>query len=174
MGLGFAPLREPDSRPRHGAHGERRHGVVPAAGHVRHPRDRRHAHRPARSRPHRPGRAAVISTAAAVANAVANAIGVRVRRLPLSPDASCRRSTKNAPEAPCEALCLRQRRRGKRGRRRPRPGRGKFLPLAGGMDLLALMKDYIAQPERLVNVKGLDRTSRGRRTAACGSAPPCR
>src|SRR6187401_3600310 len=26
------------------------------------------------------------------------------------------------------------------------------------MDLLAMMKDYIAQPERLVNVKGLDRT----------------
>ena len=38
------------------------------------------------------------------------------------------------------------------------PERGKFLPLAGGMDLLALMKDYIAQPDRLVNVKGLDRT----------------
>jgi xanthine dehydrogenase YagS FAD-binding subunit len=38
------------------------------------------------------------------------------------------------------------------------PERGKFLPLAGGMDLLAMMKDYIAQPERLVNVKGLDRT----------------
>jgi xanthine dehydrogenase YagS FAD-binding subunit len=36
--------------------------------------------------------------------------------------------------------------------------RGKCLPLAGGMDLLALMKDYIAQPDRLVNVKGLDRT----------------
>ena len=38
------------------------------------------------------------------------------------------------------------------------PERGRFLPLAGGMDLLAMMKDYIAQPERLVNVKGLDRT----------------
>ena len=36
--------------------------------------------------------------------------------------------------------------------------RGKFLPMAGGMDLLALMKDYIAQPERLVNVKNLDKT----------------
>ena len=36
--------------------------------------------------------------------------------------------------------------------------RGKFLPMAGGMDLLALMKDYIAQPDRLVNVKNLDRT----------------
>jgi xanthine dehydrogenase YagS FAD-binding subunit len=38
--------------------------------------------------------------------------------------------------------------------------RGKFLPLAGGMDLLALMKDYVAQPDRLVNVKNLDRTIR--------------
>lgn len=38
------------------------------------------------------------------------------------------------------------------------PERGKFLPMAGGMDLLALMKDYVAQPERLVNVKNLDRT----------------
>jgi xanthine dehydrogenase YagS FAD-binding subunit len=38
------------------------------------------------------------------------------------------------------------------------PERGKFLPLAGGMDLLALMKDYVAQPERLVNVKNLDKS----------------
>ena len=35
-------------------------------------------------------------------------------------------------------------------------GRGKYLPLAGGTDLLALMKDYVATPERLVNVKSLD------------------
>ena len=33
--------------------------------------------------------------------------------------------------------------------------RGKVLPLAGGMDLLGLMKDYIAQPDTLVNVKAL-------------------
>lgn len=38
------------------------------------------------------------------------------------------------------------------------PDRGRMLPLAGGMDLLAMMKDYIAQPDRLVNVKNLDRT----------------
>jgi len=30
------------------------------------------------------------------------------------------------------------------------------LPLAGGQDLLARMKDYVATPDRLVNVKGLD------------------
>jgi xanthine dehydrogenase YagS FAD-binding subunit len=35
--------------------------------------------------------------------------------------------------------------------------RGRALPLAGGMDLVALMKNYIAQPERVVNVKGLDK-----------------
>ncbi len=34
--------------------------------------------------------------------------------------------------------------------------RGRFLPMAGGMDLLGLMKDYILSPERLVNVKNLD------------------
>jgi xanthine dehydrogenase YagS FAD-binding subunit len=34
--------------------------------------------------------------------------------------------------------------------------RGRILPIAGGMDLLALMKDYIYQPDRVVNVKGLD------------------
>ena len=37
------------------------------------------------------------------------------------------------------------------------PDRDRVLPLAGGMDLIALMKDYIAQPERVVNVKNLDR-----------------
>lgn len=40
------------------------------------------------------------------------------------------------------------------------PERGRVLPMAGGMDLVGLMKDYIAQPERLVNVKTLDRTIR--------------
>jgi xanthine dehydrogenase YagS FAD-binding subunit len=34
--------------------------------------------------------------------------------------------------------------------------RGRVLPIAGGMDLVGLMKDYIAQPDRLVNVKMLD------------------
>jgi xanthine dehydrogenase YagS FAD-binding subunit len=38
------------------------------------------------------------------------------------------------------------------------PERGKVMPLAGGMDLLGLMKDYIAQPETVVNVKALDAT----------------
>jgi xanthine dehydrogenase YagS FAD-binding subunit len=33
--------------------------------------------------------------------------------------------------------------------------RGKVLPLGGGQDLLALMKDYILQPEQVVDVKAL-------------------
>jgi xanthine dehydrogenase YagS FAD-binding subunit len=33
--------------------------------------------------------------------------------------------------------------------------RGKVLPLAGGMDLIGLMKDHVAQPDALVNVKKL-------------------
>lgn len=36
--------------------------------------------------------------------------------------------------------------------------RGRFLPMAGGMDLLGLMKDFIVSPDRLVNVKNLDAT----------------
>ena len=28
------------------------------------------------------------------------------------------------------------------------------MPLGGGQDLLARMKDYITQPDRIVNVKG--------------------
>jgi xanthine dehydrogenase YagS FAD-binding subunit len=33
--------------------------------------------------------------------------------------------------------------------------RGRILPLAGGMDLIGLMKDYVATPDVLVNVKRL-------------------
>jgi len=36
--------------------------------------------------------------------------------------------------------------------------RGKMLPMAGGMDLLGLMKDYIVSPDRVVSIKGLDQT----------------
>ncbi len=37
--------------------------------------------------------------------------------------------------------------------------RDKVMPLAGGQDLLARLKDYVAQPDRIVNVKGaLDAT----------------
>ena len=32
------------------------------------------------------------------------------------------------------------------------------VPMAGGMDLLGLMKDYIVSPDRVVSIKGLDQT----------------
>ena len=35
--------------------------------------------------------------------------------------------------------------------------RGRVAPLGGGMDLIGLMKNYVAQPERVVNVKNLDK-----------------
>ena len=38
------------------------------------------------------------------------------------------------------------------------PSAAAFLPMAGGMDLLGLMKDFIVSPERSVNVKNLDAT----------------
>ena len=34
--------------------------------------------------------------------------------------------------------------------------RGRLLPMAGGMDLLGLMKDYIVSPERVVSIRNLD------------------
>jgi xanthine dehydrogenase YagS FAD-binding subunit len=36
--------------------------------------------------------------------------------------------------------------------------RGRMLPMAGGMDLLGMMKDYIVSPDRVVSIKGLDQT----------------
>jgi xanthine dehydrogenase YagS FAD-binding subunit len=34
--------------------------------------------------------------------------------------------------------------------------RGRLLPMAGGMDLLGMMKDYIVSPERVVSIRSLD------------------
>src|SRR4029078_3260820 len=34
----------------------------------------------------------------------------------------------------------------------------KSLPIGGGQELLARMKDYVTQPDRVVNVKNLDAT----------------
>ena len=36
--------------------------------------------------------------------------------------------------------------------------RGRLLPMAGGMDLLGLMKDYIVSPDRVVSIRHLDQT----------------
>ena len=72
------------------------------------------------------GEPPTISTAAAIANAVANAIGVRIRTLPITPQTVLRRSNRSAQEARCEGLCLRQRRqREGSGRGAGGPERGK-------------------------------------------------
>ena len=42
-----------------------------------------------------------------------------------------------------------------------RSGQSSSVPIAGGMDLLGLMKDYIVSPDRIVSVKGLDQTIAG-------------
>lgn len=34
--------------------------------------------------------------------------------------------------------------------------RGRLLPMAGGMDLLGLMKDYIVSPDKVVSIRNLD------------------
>ena len=103
------------------------------------------------------GEPPTISTAAAIANAVANAIGVRVQSLPLTPDkvlaalAAQREGRRDAVKAFAYVNAANQ----KEALAALATERGKVLPLAGGMDLLGLMKDYIAQPDALVNVKHL-------------------
>jgi xanthine dehydrogenase YagS FAD-binding subunit len=36
--------------------------------------------------------------------------------------------------------------------------RGRLLPMAGGMDLLGMMKDFIVSPEKIVSIRGLDQS----------------
>jgi xanthine dehydrogenase YagR molybdenum-binding subunit len=50
------------------------------------------------------GEPPTISTAAAIANAVANAIGVRVRSLPITPDKVLAALQRSDQEARCEGL----------------------------------------------------------------------
>ena len=106
------------------------------------------------------GEPPTVPTAAAIALAVRNAIGVTMRSLPLTPaqDSATR--------------CSSRPRRGRRNRggfvkafayvnptnekdavAALAPEFEKALPIGGGQDLLARMKDYITQPDRIVNVK---------------------
>jgi xanthine dehydrogenase YagS FAD-binding subunit len=39
--------------------------------------------------------------------------------------------------------------------------RGRTLPMAGGMDLLGLTKDYIVSPDKIVSIRNLDQTIAG-------------
>ena len=90
---------------------------------------------------------------AAIANAVANAIGVRVPTMPHDAGPGAGRSGREEclmqafeyanPATVQEALAL----LGDRW--------GEADVLAGGTDLLSLMKDYVHTPQRVVNIKGI-------------------
>ena len=99
------------------------------------------------------GEPPVISPGAAISNAVANAIGVRVPFIPLTPDrvldgsgseSRCvmRAFEYTSPTSTKQAVSL--------------LGAWENAEvLAGGTDLLALMKDDVVHPKRLVNIKDI-------------------
>ena len=103
------------------------------------------------------GEPPAVATAAAIANAVRNATGVtdaqhsdHARQAPGRARTSGRHELKafayvNAANEKEAVAAL-------------SAERGRVLPMAGGMDLLGMMKDYLVSPERLVNVKNLDST----------------
>ena len=150
-------VRAPHPRSQHRDDGEPEHGVLPPAGHVRHSRHRHHAGGSAGTRARRPRRTA----------------GDFNGRRRGQRDRECYRGPRAQPAAH-PGGGARGAPRGK-GRRHAVKAfayvnaanekeavaalgtdRGRMLPLAGGMDLLGLMKDFVAQPDRLVNVKNLD------------------
>ena len=101
------------------------------------------------------GEPPTVSTASAIANAVRNATGATIRSLPLHPHRvlAAIEQQKSRRHA-CEGLCLRQSRERKRsGRRAAGRTGGIAMPIGGGQDLLARMKDYIDSPDRIVNIK---------------------
>ena len=81
------------------------------------------------------GEPPTVSTAAAIGNAVNNAIGLRVRSLPITPNGSSTRlQRRNAREGRCEGLCLRECHQREGGRGGALDRAREVLPLAGGMD----------------------------------------
>ncbi len=92
----------------------------------------------------------VVSPGAAISNAVANAIGVRVPFLPLTPNRVLEALEKEGPMRGFEYVTPTKKEQvatllGEQG-----------SILAGGTDLLALMKDDVVTPKRLVNIKQID------------------
>ena len=99
------------------------------------------------------GEPPAIGVIAAIGNAVANAIGVRVPHVPADPRPGAGRSRKEErvmqafeyanPSTVQEAVAL----LGSKW--------GEADVLAGGTDLISLMKEYIATPKRVVNIKNI-------------------
>ena len=111
-----------------------------------------------------------IATAPAIANAVYNAIGVRLRQLPMTPAAVLSRARPHAArELTMQHIRMDERAIGSRSgelgsdhgcRRHGRAGGGQArrrcrVVKAGGIDLLDLMKEGLLQPRRIVNLRGI-------------------
>ncbi len=157
-------LRGAHPRSQHREHGEPQHGVVPHGGAVGHSRDRRCHRRSAGARRHRHRRAAggghrrrhrqrdsqrdrrhrpQHSDYAGQAAHRARARGRHELKAFAYVNAANERdavAALNAEAPPPSALARR------------------ILPMAGGMDLLGLMKDYIVSPDRIVSIRNLDQT----------------
>ena len=99
------------------------------------------------------GEPPTVSTAAAIACAVRNATGATIRSLPLTPQQDSRGdAAAESRRVVVKGFAYVNPTNEKDAVAALKAG-GVALPLAGGMDLLARMKDYIQQPDRIVNVK---------------------
>ena len=99
------------------------------------------------------GEPPVISPGAAISNAVANAIGVRVPFIPLTPD---RVLTRSGSESRCVMRAFEYTSPTSTKQAVSLLGAWENAEvLAGGTDLLALMKDDVVHPKRLVNIKDI-------------------
>ena len=114
------------------------------------------------------GEPPTVSTASAIANAVRNATGATIRSLPLHSAQGARgdRAGESRRDA-VKAFAYVNPATEKEAVAALETDGGMVLPLAGGKDLLARMKDYIAQPDRVVNVKDAP-TRRSRRRPTAG------
>ena len=109
------------------------------------------------------GEPPTVSTSAAIANAVRNATGATIRSLPLHPHKMLAgdRAAESRRDA-VKAFAYVNPDERERSGRRAQGRRRRACRSAGGQDLLARMKDYITQPDRIVNVKNaLDATVDG-------------
>ena len=135
-------------------HGEPEHGVLPAR---RACRTSRRSMSCSMDQPERGvigiGEPPTIATAAAIANAIRNATGVHGAQHPDHARQAAQRAAAQGGRHELKAFPTSTPRTRRKPSRRSAPS-AAFLPIAGGMDLLGLMKDYIAQPERAGQPEG--------------------
>ena len=101
------------------------------------------------------GEPPTVSTASAIANAVRNATGATVRSLPLQPAQDPRgdRTSRKREADVVKAFGYVNPTTEKDAVAALKADGVIALPLAGGQDLLARMKDYVTSADRIVNVK---------------------